>query len=152
MPQTIWKSVLGVSAACILWALLLDPSPEDESFRYGYFISGAACLLAFVFERFKQSRLATFLLFLGSIAYLLLPGKTTAWLLISGKWDLLASTISATYNAPVIMNFTTIQALSWRTDLLLFVVTFTLYFFVILLTLVYAAVAKYLYPRLHRPV
>ena len=144
--------MLAVSTACIFWALLLDPSPESETFRYGYFFSGAVCLLAFAFEQFKRTRGATFLLFLGSIAYLLLPGRTTAWLLISAKLDLLASTIATTYNVPDVMSFTALEAIIWRTDLLVFVVLFTIYFFVILFVLVYAAVAKFLYPRLHRPV
>jgi hypothetical protein len=143
MTKVLWNSVLTVAIACILWGLWLAPSPDNDYYRYGYFFSGSLCLFSFALVRFKHTRTATVLLFLGSIAYLVVPGRTFAHLLVSGNWGALTDTISASYRVPNIMGLTTIQAVSWRIDLLLFSFSFTLFYLLVIIALLLSAIVRF---------
>lgn len=150
MAKRLWYSVLAVSLTCIAWGLWISPSPMNDWYRYGYIVSGAVCLFAYAAKYVGHKRIAIALIFLGSITYLVFPGRTFAKLIVNADFDLLLGTINATYNVPTMFGYTTIQALSWRVDLLLFGLTFTIYFFAIILVLLISPIARFKHAQSHR--
>lgn len=152
MTRPIWYSVLAVAIACVAWGFWISPSPMNNWYRYGYIFSGAVSLLAYAYEYFGRKRIAAILIFFGSISFLLFPGRTFAKLIISGDIDLLISTISTTYNVPTLLGYTTIQALTWRIDLLLFSLSFAVYHFVIVLVLLLSMIVKFKHARSNRSI
>jgi hypothetical protein len=126
--QKLWNSVAIVSIACIIWALLLNTSPVNDFYRYGYGTSGALCLMAFVANCTRRSVLANSLLVAGSIVYLIVPAKTFVRLLFSGEWMLLFQTFAAAFRAPNTQSYSDVQAATWFVDILIFQLVFAVYF------------------------
>lgn len=143
MTKIFWNTVLAIALACIGWGLWILPSPINDWYRYGYIVSGAVCLLAYAAMYFERRRIAATFIFLGSIIYLIFPGRTFAKLIVTGDFDLLRSIINASYNAPTSLGYTTIQALNWRVDLLLFGLTFTIYFLSTILGLLFSQIVRF---------
>lgn len=150
MTKTFWYTVLVVGLACITWGLWILPSPMNDWYRYGYMASGAVCLLAYAAQYFELKRIAATFIFLDSIVYLTFPARTFARLIVTGDFGLLRSTVNAGYNVPTSLGYTTLQALNWRVDLLLFGLTFTIYFFVIILILLFSQIARLQHTKSHR--
>jgi hypothetical protein len=142
MTKNFWYIVLAVALACIAWGLWILPSPMNDWYRYGYMVSGAVCLLAYAAQYLGLKRIAAAFIFLGSIVYLVFPGRTFAQLIVTGDFGLLLSTINASYNVPTSLGYTTIQTLNWRVDLLLFGLTFTIYFFAIIIVLLFSQIIR----------
>jgi len=144
MPRTLWNSVAVVSCACILWALFIVPSPANDYYRYGYGAAGALSLLAFLATRTNLRTVGRLLLVLGSFAYLAIPARTFARLLLSGEGALLIQTVSAAFQVAKIHGYSGTQTASWLVDLLIFQVIFSVYFLLILCVVLFASARRLL--------